>query len=294
LEPYFQILLLNSTFESLTIWYHDVNNNSYHGYVHHALHILFLGLNKVYNTLRIGANSGVGFAAAKVIAASSSDYHVIVSGRSQEKIDKALAELKGTNPKAELSVLQLDVTNQTSIKQAVASVEKQFGRLDVLINNAGIASQDPDLQVQYTETLTTNVIGPALVADAFRPLLLKSKSAYSIYVSSGLGSLQLASDPASPIYSAEYTCYRTSKAALDMLIVQDYKASKKTAPNVKIFAFCPGLVVSNLRGTSEEDRLVGGMAGDPDVSGRSLLSIIKGERDTDVGKFVHKDGVYPW
>jgi hypothetical protein len=52
--------------------------------------------------------------------------------------------------------------------------------------------------------------------------------------------------------------------------------------------------VSNLRGESEEARNVGGAAGDPEVSGQTVLSVITGQRDADVGKFVHKDGIYPW
>jgi NAD(P)-dependent dehydrogenase (short-subunit alcohol dehydrogenase family) len=163
-----------------------------------------------------------------------------------------------------------------------------------LINNAGIASQDPDSEVCYRDTLTTNVIGPVLVAEAFRPLLLKSQNPYSIYVSSGLGSMGLAADPKAEIYGVDFTTYRSSKAALNMVALQDHKISSSTAPNLKIFAFCPGLVVSNLRGTSEESRTMGGAAGDPDVSGRTLLSIVEGRRDADVGKFVHKDGLYPW
>jgi hypothetical protein len=57
---------------------------------------------------------------------------------------------------------------------------------------------------------------------------------------------------------------------------------------------CPGLVRSNLRGTSEEARNAGGRAGDPKVSGETILSIVQGKRDEDVGKLVWKDGVYPW
>jgi NAD(P)-dependent dehydrogenase (short-subunit alcohol dehydrogenase family) len=205
-----------------------------------------------------------------------------------------LSELQALSPKGKFSAVQLDVTDQESIQKAVKKIEGEFGHLDVLINNAGIASQDPDLKVQYRDTLTTNVIGPVLVAEAFRPLLLKAEAPYSIYVSSGLGSAGLAADPESPIYQADYTAYRSTKAALNMVALQDIKNSKKTAPRLKVFVFCPGLVVSNLRGKSEEARNVGGAAGDPDVSGKSILSILEGRRDGDVGKFVHKDGVYPW
>lgn len=56
----------------------------------------------------------------------------------------------------------------------------------------------------------------------------------------------------------------------------------------------PGFVRSNLRGTTEEERSGWGGAGDPDESGEIVLSVVKGERDGDVGLLVHKDGVYPW
>ena len=80
-----------------------------------------------------------------------------------------------------------------------------------------------------------------------------------------------------------------SKAALNMLMVQDSKMQ-----GVKSFAVCPGIVESNIRGPSQENRSADGLAGDPEVSGQTILRIIEGERDADVGKFVHKDGFYPW
>ena len=99
--------------------------------------------------------------------------------------------------------------------------------------------------------------------------------------------------------------YRLSKAALDMLVVQDHrvlggkgdangeKEGKGERP-IKVFAICPGLVVSELRGSTEEQRTCGGMAGDPEGSGRFIQRVIEGERDEDVGKFVHEGGCYPW
>lgn len=141
-------------------------------------------------------------------------------------------------------------------------------------------------------TFKTNAIGPALVVEAFRPLLRKSKNAYSIYVSSGLGSLTLAQDKSFFGYDVYAPAYRMSKAALDMWAVQEDRLYGKEG--LKTFVMCPGFVVSNLRGKSEEARNGGGLATSPVVSGETMLSIIEGKRDPDVGKFVHKDGVYPW
>ncbi len=81
-----------------------------------------------------------------------------------------------------------------------------------------------------------------------------------------------------------------SKAALNMLTVQD----SRVLQGVKVFAVCPGLVESNLRGRGDQERTAGGRAGDPEVSGQTILQIIEGGRDADVGKFVYKDGIRPW
>lgn len=131
------------------------------------------------------------------------------------------------------------------------------------------------------------------MAEKFHPLLLKSNSSpYSIFVTSSLGSIAIASDVRSGSYSADYIPYRMSKAALDMLVIQEHK--HKSKQGLKVFAVCPGLVRSYLRGTEKEDVEAGGKAGDPMVSGKTILDIMEGKRDADVGKLVHKDGVYPW
>lgn len=90
----------------------------------------------------------------------------------------------------------------------------------------------------------------------------------------------------------DYLAYRMSKSALDMWAVKEHRDYSKQG--LKTFVMCPGLVVSNLRGKSDEARSAWGMATSPVVSGQTMLSIIDGRRDLDVGKFVHKDGVYPW
>ncbi len=242
----------------------------------------------------IGANSGVGLAAAKVIACASEHFHVIMASRSLEKAKSAMSEIEAAGTKGHLSTVQLDVTDQESINQAAALVKQKFGRLDVLVNNAAVGSRDPDVKTRLQLCMDTNAIGPAVVSAAFRPLLLKSQKPYSIYVSSGVGSMGRASDPTSATYRSlsNGEGYRASKAALNMIALQESIEFSETA--LKVFALCPGFVRSNLRGESEEARSGWGKAGDPKRSGETLLSIIQGERDADAGKFVHADGVYPW
>ncbi|CAI7591482.1 unnamed protein product [Penicillium glandicola] len=242
-----------------------------------------------------GANSGIGLAIAKVLAKASQEFYVILACRSLEKGTQALDELKQEGiATGNVSTVQLDVTDETSIQAAAASVQERFGKLDALVNNAGVASRHPDIKTRLQLCMDTNVIGPAVVSAAFRPLLLRSASPYSIYVSSGVGSLTLASDPTSKVFRGPSNgeAYRASKSALNMIMIQDWVESRDTP--LKVFAVCPGFVRSNLRGTSEEERSGWGHAGDPLISGNTILSILEGQRDTDVGKFIHRDGSFPW
>ncbi|KAH8799174.1 short chain dehydrogenase/reductase [Xylogone sp. PMI_703] len=238
-----------------------------------------------------GATTGVGFAASKVIANASKHFHVIMTGRSLEKVEAAKSEIEASGIIGSLSAMHLDIVDENSIAKAVQLVEARHGRLDALINNAAIGNGDPDIKTRYRLSLETNVIGPALVAAAFRPLLFKSQNPYSIFVGSGGGSVSRSAMIQK--YKIEYDdAYRASKAALNMVAIIEWREYHEKG--LKVFIMCPGFVISNIRGKSEEARLWGGAAGDPAVSGNTLLSILQGERDADAGKLIHKDGIYPW
>jgi NAD(P)-dependent dehydrogenase (short-subunit alcohol dehydrogenase family) len=215
-----------------------------------------------------------------------------LSGRSKEAIEIAAAEINAskTNANSTLVPLQMDVTDDTSIENAAAYVEKELGSLDILVNNAGAGGLKQDLRTRLTTCLNTNVIGAALVANAFRPLLLKSSNPYTIHVSSGAGSLAGA-EKSKPTFEGE-EAYRMSKAALNMFAVWEYVEYGKQG--LKVFPICPGFVVSNLRGKDEESRTGWGHAKSADTSGHFILSVARGERDADVGKFIKEDGMYPW
>ena len=218
-----------------------------------------------------------------------------MAARTPSKGEAAVSELQSTSGlQGTLSFLHLEVTDAASIEAAAKKVEQDFGRLDVLINNAGITSRDPSLRTQLETTFNTNVIGANMVTEAFRPLLIKAPKAYLIHISSGLGSFANATAKDDFAYNMPFKAYRISKAALDMMMLEDWKEKNREGWNMKVFALCPGLVESNLRGTSEEQRTVGGMAISPETSGQTILSVIEGKRDADDGKFVHKDGVYGW
>ena len=241
--------------------------------------------------MRSGANGGIGFDSSAAIAAASADYHVILGARSLEKGQKALSELQARNLPASLSLVQLDVTDEASIAKAVQSVAKDFGRLDVLVNNAGIVSKASTLRDELRETLETNTIAPAVVTEAFTDLLLKSENARLVYVSSDLGSLTLRKDKTYKYYNVVTVPYRMSKAALNMLMICH---EAQFDGKIKVFAFNPGFVVTNLTGEEDRKNRVNMGAGSSEDSAQTLRSIVVGERDADAGKFVVAEGVLPW
>jgi len=246
-----------------------------------------------------GANSGVGLATAKALISAATDYHVIIAARSLPKAQTAKSEIEAEHAggASRISIVQLDVTDNASIDRARDFVENKFGYLDALINNAAVGNSDPDVYTNYRVTMDTNVIGPAVIADVFRPLLLKSSNPYSIFVSSGAGSFGRAIErfqgqrdkPPEPQNGG---AYHVSKAALNMIALREHH--KFAEKGLKVFAMSPGFVVSNLRGTSEELRSGWGKAGPASVAGEMMLRILDGGRDEDVGKLIWKDGVYDW
>jgi hypothetical protein len=201
-----------------------------------------------------------------------------------------------THSTKSFTALQLDVTDQDSIDKAAATVRDRFGRLDILINNAGIAPKGPDLKLSdaFHMAFETNVFGPVLVSAAFRPLLLASKSPWSIYVGSETGSLSYITDPKSHLHvtTAGSVAYRSSKSALNMVAMHEQLEVKDTKLKVRII--CPGFVVSNLQGPSEEARKGGGRAGDPAASARLVLSVLRGEREDDAQRLIQTNGYHPW
>ena len=218
-----------------------------------------------------------------------------MAGRAPSKIDSAISEIKAAGlGKNGLTPLDLDVTDQTSIQQAAAFVQEKFRHLDVLINNAGIAPKGPDVATKFRTTFETNLFGPVFVSEAFRPLLLAAAAPYSVYIGSATGSLTRLTDPTSQLHvtSAGSNAYRASKSALNLIAMHEQLEVANTPLQVRIM--CPGFVVSNLRGPSEEARTGGGHAGDPRKSSRLLLSILRGERDGDAEGLIEVNGVAPW
>ena len=186
-----------------------------------------------------GANRGIGLEVVRQLARRG--MITILGSRDLQKGETAAAKLVGEG----LQVLsrQLDVTDPESITALAAYVEQEFGRLDVLINNAGILYdtwQQPSTADLDTvqEAMDTNLFGPWRMCKAFVPLLRRSQQGRIVNVSSGAGSIA-SMDNSTPAYSI-------SKAALNAL-TRTLAAELKSA-GILVNAVCPGWVATEMGG----------------------------------------------
>ncbi|KAM7211852.1 hypothetical protein V8F06_012764 [Rhypophila decipiens] len=251
-----------------------------------------------------GANSGIGLETVVALSQASPDFHILLGARSVEKGEKAISEVKSTSHpagplKGTISVVQLDVSDEKSIHSAKEHIESTYGKLDVLINNAGIVVTRPcNTLTNLRETFETNVFGAMLLTEAVEPLLKKSSmegGPYIIHVSSSLGSIGTRLDPEDKYKGVRGDTYRMSKAAMNMMAA--CHKFNYAELGWKVCTFNPGYCVSNLTGPEgREVRLSNGArpARDP---ADALVEIVQGKRDGDLAKSGIVDidgGVIQW
>ncbi|KAK3943615.1 short chain dehydrogenase [Diplogelasinospora grovesii] len=204
-----------------------------------------------YTTIALvtGANQGIGFEIAKKLSTEHKDYHVIMTGRRKDALDEAVAKLEALGLSVEGVVL--DVNSDESIAQAAKFVEEKYGRLDVLINNAGItnapAAEGESPRKQWQAVFDTNVVGVVVITDAFIPLLEKSQAPTKriVMMSSQMGSLASKLDRDIFFHKYEAREYSSTKAALNMLALH-YAVRYEDDPTWKININCPGYVATNI------------------------------------------------
>ena len=176
---------------------------------------------------------------------------VLVGARDRERGESAVTRLRADS--LDVHLLLLDVADEASVARAAADVAARFGRLDVLVNNAGIAlgRGRPSKQgvAAMRDLFATNVLGPLAVAQAFLALLEKSPAARIVNVSTSLGSLELSADPDGwASQYGDYFGYSASKTALNALTVG--LANELRARNIKVNSACPGHVSTDLNDQS--------------------------------------------
>ena len=202
-----------------------------------------------------GANQGVGRQVAKELVANG--LTVLVGSRNLARGEAAATEIgPGAIP------LQLDVTDRVSIATAAERIRKEFGRLDLLVNNAAISNtRAGSLSLQEYAKITlasnasldevravweTNVFGVLAVYQAMLPLLRQSSDARIVNVSSGVGSLTANADPAYPYHAFYSPVYPASKAALNAITLAMMIELESTAIRVNLVS--PGFTKTNLNG----------------------------------------------
>lgn len=234
---------------------------------------------------------------------SGRGYHVLLGSRSLSKGEDAARALRDSaGALNKLTVIQIDVTSDESIENAVKSVGALTDRVDCLINNAGRMSHISPAVAALRETFETNVFGAVAVTEAFKNLLIKSSDPRLIFVTSSLGSLNGASDPKSPYFQSvtgnQFMEYRMSKAALNMAMITYSKTLKEYG--VKVWGGDPGPNQTGLLGSAREElrRRVGEehMKRIPHASkgGTVLADCVSGKRDGDVGKVIGSYGTGEW
>ena len=202
-----------------------------------------------------GANQGVGLQVAKELVAHG--VSVLVGSRNLERGEAAA---KSIGPGA--VAVQLDVTDQASIAAAAERIRTEFGRLDLLVNNAAISNtKKADLTLAEYAKISrpsnvsldevravweTNVFGALAVYQAMLPLLRRSADARIVNVSSGVGSLTTNADPAYPYHAMFGPVYAASKTALNAITLAMMVELESTA--IKVNLVSPAFTSTNLNG----------------------------------------------
>lgn len=228
-------------------------------------------------TLITGANKGLGHETARRLIEAG---HTVYIGARDAGNGKAAADALGARS------VRIDVTDDASVDAAAEEILRTEGRLDVLINNAGIAG--PGVSPEETtadvmrSVFETNVFGIVRVTHAFLPLLRASDFPAIINVSSGLGSFGVVSDPTRFESGVINVVYNSSKAAVSMLTVQYAKAF----PGIRINAADPGYTSTDLNAHSGHQTVEEGTD--------AIVRLATMGPDGPTGTFQNREGLIPW
>jgi NAD(P)-dependent dehydrogenase (short-subunit alcohol dehydrogenase family) len=228
-------------------------------------------------TLITGANRGLGHEAARRLIAAGHD--VWVAARDADR-GRAAADELGAR------FVRLDVTDDASAAAAAEQVAAQSGRLDVLVNNAGILGRRaavPDTTADdVADVLAANVLGIVRVTHAFLPLLERSDNPVVVNVSSGMGSFGVTTDPERLESTIAGLAYPASKAAVTMLTTQYAKA----LAHVRVNAVDPGYTATDFNGHSGPQTVQEGTD--------AIVRMAQIDASGPTGRFVDRHGAVPW
>lgn len=235
-----------------------------------------------------GANKGIGFHTARQLAQRG--LTVLLGSRDVERGNHAAATRASEG--LDVHVVRLDVSDDASVQAAAEQIALEHQRLDVLINNAGIAGglarSSEVTRYDLSRTFETNVFGLASVTNFFLPLLRKSSHGRVVNVSSELGSPRLMNDPDAWYSSLNNAAYQASKSAVDMLTI--LYAKELAEAGITVSAVGPGYRATDLSGGVPTPG-----AGDPADGATAIVNAALNIDPSLNGVFIDKDGeVVPW
>jgi NAD(P)-dependent dehydrogenase (short-subunit alcohol dehydrogenase family) len=228
-------------------------------------------------TFITGANKGLGYETARRLTELG---QTVILGARDAARGQAAADALGAR------FVPIDVTDDASVRRAAADVAAHEGRIDTLVNNAGIIGSHapaPELTGDDAELVfETNVIGVVRVTNAFLPLLEKSQAPAVINVSSGMGSFALTHDPERVESKITGPLYTASKAAVTMLTTQYAKA----IPGVRFNVADPGYTATDLNAHSGHQTVTEGTD--------AIVALATEDPSAGTGRFVDRFGPVPW
>jgi NAD(P)-dependent dehydrogenase (short-subunit alcohol dehydrogenase family) len=234
-----------------------------------------------------GANKGLGFEMARQLG--NAGVTVVIAARDPQKGEAAAEKLRSEGLDAQF--VKLDVTNEEDHATAARFLEQKYGRLDILINNAGISAEglgtgkaSKTTSDVIHRTFETNFFAPVALTQVMLPLLMKSAAGRVVNMSSILGSQTLHADPKSPIYGAKSLSYDASKAALNSFTIHLAHELKDT--KIKVNSAHPGWVKTDM-GTDAAPMEI------PEGGKTGVELALLGE-DGPTGGFFHLGNSLPW
>lgn len=234
-----------------------------------------------------GANKGIGLETARQLGKLG--VTILAGARDLKKGEEAAEVLRGIGVDAR--AVKLDVVSEADRAAVAKLIEKDFGRLDILINNAAVmldprtgnATSTTPMAV-LRDTFEPNLFAVVALTQALLPLIRKSPAGRIVNLSSILASLSLHATPGSPIYDAKTFAYDASKSALNAFTI--HLAHELRETKIKVNSAHPGWVKTDMGGEGAQMEIIDGA--------KTSVELATLADDGPTGGFFHLGKALPW